>query len=663
LVTVGLGVSLTKFLLATLAGWGWITVFSGLETYVTVVVYGAGVDYCLFLIARYKEELGNGASFDEAITHSVARVGAALATSAGTSICGIGMMMFAEFGKFQQAGLAISLGLTIVLFTALTMTPALLHLAKRAVFWPDIRHEQIDVSSDWMPTLSLTAILSEQRWLQRGWEKIGSSLAEHPLRYFLITFFAALPFAVVGVFAQDQLSYTLLSDLPQDSPSVVGAKAVQRSFPAGITGLITVVVQYPNNIPGTPDYNPDLSTFDASEVDALLVSQSISRYVSDKLMEAKNELGIEYIRCQAYPLGSSPQGLEFFRNRRRSILSAKVTQNRLEKVYVSTHDGLLLRFDVISHDDPFSRNSISQLDDIESQIRKHLPADPLEFSSLDNEWFDDQGDWEEAEWTEEDEAPLSASSDDPTPVTPDQKNSTAPVELANATIKSQGETDTISDRWGLVTLGPTASLRDLKYSTDRDRILIDVLVLISVYLIIVALLREPAICAYLIVSVAFSYLVTMGVTYLLFWCIGHEFAGLDWKVPIYLFTILIAMGEDYNILLMARVREEQPTHGAVGGVLSALSKTGGIISSCGIIMAGTFASLMSSSLMGMVELGFALSFGVLLDTFIVRPILVPAYLVLLYRGSFGRFGRLLGAESLPEGTPSTPPAVELSDSQ
>jgi RND superfamily putative drug exporter len=103
------------------------------------------------------------------------------------------------------------------------------------------------------------------------------------------------------------------------------------------------------------------------------------------------------------------------------------------------------------------------------------------------------------------------------------------------------------------------------------------------------------------------------------------------------------MGEDYNILLMSRVEEEQQRHGMVKGILVALMKTGGIISSCGIIMAGTFGTLMSGTLLGMVQMGFALAFGVLLDTFIVRPILVPSYLVLLYSGRFGRFGKFLGA--------------------
>src|SRR5207249_3126698 len=103
----------------------------------------------------------------------------------------------------------------------------------------------------------------------------------------------------------------------------------------------------------------------------------------------------------------------------------------------------------------------------------------------------------------------------------------------------------------------------------------------------------------------------------------------DWKVGTFLFTILIAVGEDYNIFLMARIEEERKRRDPLHAITEALARTGPIISSCGIIMAGTFASLAAGSLTEMKQLGFALAFGVLLDTFVVRPILVPAFLVLL----------------------------------
>jgi RND superfamily putative drug exporter len=161
-----------------------------------------------------------------------------------------------------------------------------------------------------------------------------------------------------------------------------------------------------------------------------------------------------------------------------------------------------------------------------------------------------------------------------------------------------------------------------------------VLVTLGVYLILVLLLRRPGICLYLMVTVLVGYLASLGIDRAGLPGAPHgpdPWVGLDWKVGFFLFVILVAVGEDYNIFLMARVIEEEQKHGTVEATRRAVTHTGGIISSCGLIMAGTFGSMLTGSLTALRELGFALGLGVLLDTFLVRPVLVPAFLVLMDR--------------------------------
>src|SRR5262249_8630529 len=137
LITLYFTMSVALRTLALLADVGFIGVFKGIEAYATVIVYASGVDYSLFLISRFKEELIGGATLKHAVRNAIAKVGEAITASSATEIVGIGMLTFASFGKFHEAGIAISFSLAVMLLAVLTLTPALLLVAGRAAFWPD----------------------------------------------------------------------------------------------------------------------------------------------------------------------------------------------------------------------------------------------------------------------------------------------------------------------------------------------------------------------------------------------------------------------------------------------------------------------------------------------------------------------------------------------
>lgn len=177
--------------------------------------------------------------------------------------------------------------------------------------------------------------------------------------------------------------------------------------------------------------------------------------------------------------------------------------------------------------------------------------------------------------------------------------------------------------------GGTAVLNDLRDTMVRDTRLVMVLVLSGIAVVMLLLLRSLVAPLYLILTILLSYASTLGVTRLVFEGLLHTY--LTWFVPFFIFILLMSLGMDYNIFLMGRVKEETTNSETRLGVQRAMERTGGIITSAGIIMAGTFAAMLSSSLVGLVQLAFAITIGVLMDTFVIRTMLVPAIAMLLGR--------------------------------
>jgi RND superfamily putative drug exporter len=171
--------------------------------------------------------------------------------------------------------------------------------------------------------------------------------------------------------------------------------------------------------------------------------------------------------------------------------------------------------------------------------------------------------------------------------------------------------------------GPTAVEKDLRVASARDSFLIPPIALFVVFLILVALLRALVAPLVLIATVILSYAAALGVGYLAF-DVLFDFPGSDPSLPLFAFIFLVALGVDYNIFLMARVREETQRSNPREGVLRGLAVTGAVITSAGLVLAGTFSALAVLPLVFLTELGFVVAFGVLLDTFVVRSVLVPA---------------------------------------
>ncbi len=171
--------------------------------------------------------------------------------------------------------------------------------------------------------------------------------------------------------------------------------------------------------------------------------------------------------------------------------------------------------------------------------------------------------------------------------------------------------------------GPSAEEHDLRRAAERDTKLLVPIVLLVVFLILALLLRAVAGPVMLIATVVLSFFAALGLSLLLFGVVT-DFPGEDPSYPLFAFIFLVALGVDYNIFLMARVREEALVSPTNQAMLKGLAVTGGVITSAGIVLAGTFSVLAVLPLVALTQIGITVALGVLLDALIVRSILVPA---------------------------------------
>jgi RND superfamily putative drug exporter len=565
LLTLYVGFSVFLGLLTLGAQAAGVGLFEGIDVYTMVLAYGVGVDYTLFLISRYREELSTGADRQQATVTTLTKVGSAVAASAATGIFGIGMMAFASFGKLHEAGLSIALSLLVMLCAALTLTPALLRLGSRWVFWPkvprgpELAARSVHGGPNTAPATP-QAVRPAIGMFDALWRRIGEAVVRRPATLWLIAFALLAPFAIGAIACYNHVDYGLITDLPRQAPSVIGTDMIREHFPAGDTGPVTILIRNPR---------VDLSNPDVIDLIGTL---------GKRLMDQKDQLQIADVRSVADPLGMTDKAERFLSSDLPAGIAARIEakaalRERALQHYVGqgTNGANVTRLDIVLSVDPFSRQSIQVLNRIEEAVRQGLPQQ------------------------------LAGNSE-------------------------------------IYPIGPTASVRDLKVVADHDRLLINGLVVAVVLGVLLLLRLGVGLSLYLVATVLFSYLASLGVTFALFWALDPAgFPGLAWTVPLFLFTVLVAVGIDYNIFLLSRVWEESERSGSVRGVGDTLARTGTIISSCGLIMAGTFSSLLlGGHLAEMTQLGFALAFGILLDTFVVRPLLVPTFLVLVRSGRLGK---------------------------
>ena len=358
LTTVFFAVQMALRLLALLAKAGVLGLYRDLDIFITVLAYGAGVDYCVFLLARYREERDRGALPRLAAGEAVGRVGLAVTASAGTVICGIAMLAFARFSKVHEGGTVIPLALCLVLAASLTLAPALLCLAGQWAFWPE-----------WSQPLSRARgdRPSSRRWLPNVWEELGPILVRRPGTILGVALALMTPFVGLALWRYHEQNYNPLSELPPDAPSSAGTRVITRHFPDGMLGPVTVLVQ---------DDGVDFSEQAGIDLVARL---------TERLEKDKDTLNIVDVRSVAKPLGITPAAQEGLSDQPVSPEELQ-TQVRLRAVEYYVGDAgpeaeHVTRLELVPAVDPLSRTALGDLTRLEAALRDDLPP-PLAGAAL-----------------------------------------------------------------------------------------------------------------------------------------------------------------------------------------------------------------------------------------------------------------------------------------
>ncbi len=406
------------------------------------------------------------------------------------------------------------------------------------------------------------------------WGLIALKLTRYPIMALTIGLVALVPPAIVGYLGENDVTYDISSQLNATAESRRGFEVLAKHFDIGRVNPTTVLLKLPD-----AKSKEDLSRQ--------------ARELAESLYEVP---GVVAVRSADDPLGDFPP------DRAMSLLSADAWRRRALKTHriarnyffsdVPRYSGKLARLDVVIDGNPFEMETANRVEDLRQTL--------IDITN------DAQSPWYHAQ-----------------------------LSLA----------------------GTTPSIIDLRSVTLADNRNIKIAVILAVSLALWVVIRRLWLCGYLIVTVLLSFYATLGLTILFFRLVyGADYVGLDWKLPLFLFVILVAVGQDYNVYLVTRILEEQQQRGGwLSALRRAVARTGGIITACGLVMAATFFSMTASawvphlesmlglaaspaaeaiSLRGIVELGFALGLGVLIDTFYVRTILVPSFVAVIDRLRF-----------------------------
>lgn len=554
-----------------------VTINGQSSSIMSVLVLGAGTDYALLLVARYREELHRTVDKHEAMRTALASAGPAIFASAATVIAALLCLTIAKVNGTSGLGPIAAIGIACAALSMLTLLPALLTIFGRRAFWPFVPHTE-----ETAPQASEISARARRRIVE------GSALG-----------------AIVRVIVACLLVLVLL---PLVLLNWLLRRISGRRIPSLIVGPLDRAVFTPYEIRRH-------SLEHAADATHGFWARVGNRVAVSPRRVIGGSVAVLLVFCCGFAFFSTELTSE---DSYRTEVESVEGQHLLDKSFPSGETALT---DIVVQnraDVPAVRRAVAGVEDVEAVSGPVSEGPPgtliqatLAISPYSTEAFD--------------------------LVEPIRE---AAHEVAPSTLVG----------------GPTAVEFDVRDAAGWDSIVIPPIILVVVFLILIALLRSVVAPLILIGTVILSFLAALGVGYFTFDVI-FDFPGSDPSLPLFAFVFLVALGVDYNIFLISRAREETIQHGSREGILRALAVTGAVITSAGIVLAGTFSVLAVLPLTFLTELGFVVAFGVLLDTFLVRSILVPA-IALGLGDKFWWPSQLSkrGTDTAAPGTPAPEPA-------
>ncbi|TVX98304.1 MMPL family transporter [Cohnella terricola] len=594
LLTIGTSFVLARGIVGICAQFG-VPVSHFSESFLIAVLFGAGTDYCILLILRYREELSAGNPRDRiaALSRTMSGVGATIVYSAATVFAAFLLLGLAEFGLYRSA-VGVAVGMLVTVAAALTLAPALLLVFGKAAFWPD------------------SGAAGSQRRLSRLWETFASLARKRSVAVLLAAVIGLTPLTLLY---EGKRSFDDISEINPNLPSVSGFRQAEKAFGAGELFPVTIVVTAKQSMRTTSGLaaleqaSTDLTRLDdvrevrsavrplGRKPDELTVpgqlrKPNVAELIQTIVGEQESLIdGLKTIALSSAPLSQGLLGI---------ASSVKQLQSGLSQLIVSQLGGL------------------KRLNDSSGE-RHHAASE----RALDY-YISPDGRTAKIELIL-DSNPYSDRALDTVPLIMEKlQHSLNATWLEDPQAYAAG----ISAKYG--------ELRDISL---RDFVRTGVWVLIGIALLLMLLLRSFVAPLYVLLSLGLNYLITMGILEFLF-VKGLGYDGLSWTVSFFVFIIIVALGVDYGIFLMARFKEEYRPGQAAAAMTTAMRSTGGVIGSSAVIMGGTFGALAFSGVDTLAQIGVGALIGLLLYATLFMGLIVPACACLLGDANWRPFHRV-----------------------